>query len=63
MECKRRKYAEAGCQNVAEWGHRVYCKVDGAGSVSEDDGQVRNGVIEKVHYKEITLADKCNIII
>ena len=32
------KYAEAGCQNVREWGHRVYCKVDGAGSLSEDDG-------------------------
>lgn len=28
-----RKYAEAGCQNVAEWGHRVYRKVDGAGSI------------------------------
>ena len=33
-----RKYAEAGCQNVREWGHRVYRKVDGAGSLSEDDG-------------------------
>ena len=28
-----RKYAEAGCQNVREWGHRVYRKVDGAGSI------------------------------
>ena len=27
------KYAEAGCQNVREWGHRVYRKVDGAGSI------------------------------
>ena len=57
-----RKYAEAGCQDVAEWGHRVYCKVDGAGSVSEDDGQIRNGVIEKVHYKKITLAEGNKII-
>ena len=57
-----RKYAEAGCQDVAEWGHRVYRKVDGAGSVSEDDGQIRNGVIEKVHYKKITLAEGNKII-
>ena len=27
------KYAEVNCQNVAEWGHRVYRKVDGAGSI------------------------------
>ena len=57
-----RKYTEAGCQNVAEWGHRIYCKVVGAGSISEDDGQIRNGVIEKVHYKEITLAEGNKVI-
>lgn len=28
-----RKYAKAGCQNVREWGHRVYCKTVGAGSI------------------------------
>ena len=28
-----RKHAEAGCQNVAEWGHRVHCKTVGAGSI------------------------------
>ena len=27
------KYAETGCQNVREWGHRVYCKTVGAGSI------------------------------
>ena len=30
---QERKYTEAGCQNVAEWGHRVYCKTVGAGSI------------------------------
>ena len=47
---------------MSENGDTEYCKTVGAGSISEDDGQIRNGVIEKVHYKEITLAKENKII-